>query len=204
MFLGSLIGAIIGGFVAITQENSKIPNIEILPGKPADGNGSRRFLHLKITNIRRENFWQKFRKGNKPALLCKIQLEFLDPENKTQLFEIQARWSTSAEPLTLSSTNLNIGTFDPRQAFAAEVENILTSESKEIDIALKNNNEQGFYGFNNWSYLYNHENPDWHITSSSVLVRVNFSCDTTSTSKLFRISNPNTRITNFKIKEVKS
>lgn len=204
----SFIGAFIGTLLAIFYDHAKKPEINIVEGSRADGNyeniGKVRFLHIKIKNCERKNWFKRFIQGYIIMSYCKTELEFLDPITKAVKFRFQGRWSSTPEPYISFHGEKNKGIFDPSKAVAGEIENIFPGESKEIAVVLKIDGDKKFVGFNNWSYLYEKWwNKDFEIKNDSTLVRIIIRWSTGKKQKLFVISNPQEAITNFQLQEMK-
>lgn len=200
--LGALVSAFLGTSFAIWVDHRKTPNIALEVGEIGDdAKGNYRFTHLKVTNLPRKGLLKKAVFGNKLANYSKVQLEFLDPKSKKQLFSIQGRWASTAQPVAITDSGIK---FNDAQAFIGETETILSEEDKPLDVALKFDGEDEFYGFNNWSYIREQwKNPDWRCDLKEVLLRAHFRCDSSKVVKEFIIVNPGKSIKEFQIKEVK-
>lgn len=210
--LFAVLGAWIGAAIAIYRDSKAKPNLIIEPGSLADGiydwiKKPSRFIHLKVTNQKwptwRGNFWY----GVKPALFCKAKLEFLEPQTKTLICSFQGRWSSTPQPLIPSGPNPNVGHFDPARAMSGEIENILPEEEKEISVAFKIEGDDGFVGFNNWSYLWSKENwknPEWWVERGSVLLKLTLWWDSGKLERCFVISNEQKTVKSFHIEKYPS
>lgn len=212
-FLFVVLGAWIGAVIAIYRDSKAKPNLIIEPGSLADGiydciKKPSRFIHLKVTNQKWSTWWKNFWYGVKPALFCKAKLEFLEPQIKVLICSFQGRWSSTPEPLIPSGSVMNVGYFDPARAISGEIENILPEEEKEISVAFKIEGDNGFVGFNNWSYLWSKENwknPAWWIHQrGSVLLRLTLWWDSGKLERYFVIKNEQTTVKSFHIEKYPS
>ena len=210
--LFAILGAGIGAAIAIFRDNNAKPNLVVEPGSFGDRiydhiKKPSRFIHLKVKNEKWPDKWKGFWYGIKPALYCKAKLEFFELKTKTHICSFQGRWSSTPQPLVPVGINPNEGYFDPARATIGEVENLLPSEEKEIAVAFKIEEDEGFVGFNNWSYLWSHknwQNPEWRIENGSVLLKVTLWWDSGKLEKQFVISNEQKTVKSFHIESYPS
>lgn len=90
---------------------------------------------------------------------------------------------------------------------SGEIENILPEEEKEISVAFKIEGDDGFVGFNNWSYLWSKENwknPEWWVERGSVLLKLTLWWDSGKLERCFVIGNEQKTVKSFHIEKYPS
>lgn len=178
----------------------KRPSFLISVGDIAEGS-SHRFLHINVTNVERRGL-KRLLRSNSAAELLKARVTFIDPATGASICEFTGRWSSKAEPLEDINPINGTGKFSPFLAKEAETEALLPGETSPLTIAIKFNDEDEFYGFNNWSYTNNWKDPQLKVELPSVYIL--FELYTTRFKKQVRlvINNPSDQTKSFKIKDL--
>jgi hypothetical protein len=203
-FLAAVITGIISSLaVVIFYEWVKKPRLSLGIGSRAVKHGLITetplscFLHVKVVS-RRSKFWGCVMPRN-PAVLCRAWVDML-PESENQ-FTIDARWTTQREPgkyIGLDRLEIDLGL-----VFQIPREDIHAGEEAEISIAVKHQNEEKCYGFNNRSYLFPaYKNPDWEIGLGKHRVTVRLSCGDLYIHRDFLLNNLSNKIEDFKLEPI--
>jgi hypothetical protein len=153
-----------------------------------------RFLHVKAVN-HRSRFWGRLMPRN-AALFCRAWVDVFPGAGAP--FTFDARWTTKREPGEyIGLDKLKI---DPGLVYQIPREDIHAGEEAEISIAVKHQNEEECYGFNNKSYMFSAwKNPDWKIGLGKHRVAVRLSCGDLYITRNFFLNNQSNRIDDFKL-----
>ena len=196
--VGAIIGAIVAGFITIWIETLRKPCLKLELINPVDmefrNQPARimRSLRLKLTN-KPLHKWIRWMYRN-PALQCHGNISFhhLDGQNFFGRSMI-LRWAEAPEPnpLEIQIGNERGLVFDPVRITHLQKMDIYPSESADIDIAVRLDNEAECYGWSNESYF---SNPRWRpsnwcLNQGRYIVRITIFSSGETTSKLFRLIN---------------
>lgn len=171
------------------------PNIVISKGNASDGN-EYRFLHVEVENKLRRGIPRIF-KGNRAAQYVKVYIRILEPITESEICKYVGRWSSKAEPLDL--VDGTSGVYNHSKAIEADSEILLPGESKNITVAIKKQGNSYFHGFNNESYMYNWEKPEYCIDQKVAFLEVLAYTDKGTRRARFTIQNPSKNVKTFKV-----
>jgi hypothetical protein len=196
--LGAIIGSIIAGLITIWIETLRKPRLELELMAPVDMTFQNqpahdmRSLRVQLTN-RSLPRWIRWMYRN-PALQCHGNISFhhLDGQNVFGRSMI-LRWAAAPEPnpLEIMIGNQRGLVFDPVRITHLQKMDIYPSESADIDIAVKLDNEVECYGWSNESYFSNQpwRPENWRLNPGRYIVRVAIFSSGETISKLFRLIN---------------
>lgn len=196
--LGAIIGSIIAGLITIWIEILRKPQLELDLMVPVDMTFQNqpatdmRALRVKLTNKSLPR-WIRWMYRN-PALQCHGNISFhhLDGQNVFGR-SMTLRWAAAPEPNPL---RIIIGgqqglVFDPVRITHLQKMDVYPSESVDIDIAVKLDNDVECYGWSNESYF---SNPpwrpvNWRLNQGRYVIQVTILSSGETISKLFRLIN---------------
>ncbi|MCG7853467.1 MAG: hypothetical protein MIO92_13180 [Methanosarcinaceae archaeon] len=196
--LGAIIGALIAGFITILIETLRKPCLDLQIIDPVDmafqnqPASLMRALRVKLTNKPLPG-WIRWMYRN-PASQCHGNISFhhLDGQNVFGRSMI-LRWAGAPEPnpLEIQIGNERGLVFDPVRITHLQKMDIYPSESADIDMAVRLDNEVECYGWSNESYF---SNPpwrpsNWRLNQGRYIVQVSILSSGETISKLFRLIN---------------
>ncbi len=164
------IGALIGWTLQRISDISTRPNITMSIEDSATfidraSNINYKFLHIKVKNNKR-NLFIKFFIGNQTANVARSWISFIDILTNAELLKINGRWATTKEPVDYKGS-VNIG-----DAIIASRETIPPDEESVIPITIKQEGKKECFAFNNESYLYSWQKPDFELTEKRYKIKV--------------------------------
>ncbi len=155
VFTGGFIGFLTALLTASIYEWVRRPNL-IFTVDTNSNEGERRikskdykwkFLNIVVENPKRP-WWQSWFWGNLPAENTRAWVSFRDYETDTELKKISARWATTKQPLN------DFGRPDWSSLLVTSRDSIPVNESASMAVAIKTNESESVYGFNNESYAF--------------------------------------------------
>lgn len=196
-------GGVIGWLVQALLRHFDKPDLIIKPLEDSlnTNPGGHKFLHFKISNQKRPLF-KKILFGERTALFCRAYIDYLGVDDGCDLIQgpLSGRWSSSGEPV------LQVGNerhFQYNRVPELRFEHIMPGDSANLAVAIKINDDDVFYAFDNVSYAYLENafrDPTKLIKKSSCFVTVRLvTADGFYPGKKFKICNPNRELSNFRI-----
>ncbi|QQG43980.1 MAG: hypothetical protein HYW86_03905 [Candidatus Roizmanbacteria bacterium] len=195
-FLLLLFGAIIGWLLQRLTDILTAPNFKIDIGtspifQPPTAKDHYKFMNVSVINVKRGIL--SFFISSNTATNARVWLSFLDPETKAELLKINGRWTTTKEPVDYHG-GVNIG-----DALLVSRETIPPDESTEISIAIKKQGMDECYAFNNESYLYSWEKPDFQLDQKRYLLKVKIAAEGKEWVRNFILLNLGKSLKNFRL-----
>lgn len=195
-FLLILFGAILGWLLQRLTDILTAPKFKIDIGtSPVFQNSttkdSYKFINVKAKNVKRGIF--SFFISSNTATNSRVWLSFLDPVTNAELLKINGRWTTTKEPVDYHG-GVNIG-----DALIVSRETIPPDESTEISVAVKKQGTDECYAFNNESYLYSWQKPDFQLDQKRYIVQIKIAAEGKEWTKNLVLLNLGKSLKNFKL-----
>jgi hypothetical protein len=197
-WLQLILGAVIAIVVAIWVEYLRRPRLRLLvETPPIDTTYSdrpakhRRGVRLKVCNEPLPIWAQWMVRA--PALQCRGTITFhhLDGQNVFGR-SMEARWAGSLEPVPIPVVNSEgkqeFQILDPRLNAESRTD-VYPGEFGTLDVAVRLDEDEDCYGWNNESYLSAWRNPNWTLQHGRYLVSVTISSSGQKCVGLFRLLN---------------
>lgn len=190
-FLLSFLGIYVSGY--FTR-----PNIKICLGSEDDApNGSLRFVHVNVLNLDNPKWFFIFRR--KPAEYCKARLTFKKIDSNNAELIILGRWSSKGEPITPDG-KVDFSKFPEGTSITITPSRSLEDLTEgKLGLAVKFNNENECYGFNDWSYAYNFKHPQFKLNRGKYRITVEILIGTYIFQRTFMLDNSSVDIDKFKL-----
>jgi hypothetical protein len=194
---GVLIGGIITIVVTVWVERLRSPRVSLAVGDlltiPPRGrfNNRWRAAHVKVSNDRLPG-WADWWLSRLPAQGCRAEIAFLRPDG-SPLFagSMSGRWAGSAEPILLPvQTPTGVSQILANSEQLKSTVDIYPGEAEELDVAIRVDQENSAYGWNNDSYFHQDwRNPNRELVQGRYLVEVTIRSTGPKCQKRFRIEN---------------
>lgn len=192
-----VLGAIIAiGFV-IFVENLRRPRLKFSIGPSEDiqrqlagGPITFRSVRVTVTHIGLLRGFRWMLRG--PASQCRATVTFhhLDGQN---VFGrgMRARWAGTPEPvLPMMNQGQIVFVLDPHKVVADSRVDIFPEESETLDVAVRFDNDNACYGWNNETYTHpDLKNPDWTLPPGRYLVKISVTSLGQTRADAFRLIN---------------
>ena len=145
------------------------------------------------------------------ALQCQGQVAFHSDDNhKLNLFgnAMRIRWANSPEPMGITGQIIDL--HNPAQVISRIISmgaaiptiDVYPGEEEILDIAVRFDGEDDFYGWNNESYFNNWRTPAWEMPKGKYLVKVEISSSGSKCTNTFRLFNQMNVLTSFRLEDV--
>lgn len=157
------------------------------------GNRKFKFLNIVIKN-KNQNFLKKFLFGNVSLNNSRVWLRFLDYQSKAEMLKINARWTSTKEPVDYQSGKPILS-----DILIPSRESIPSGEEAGVSVAIKEAGINSFYAFNNESYLHNWKKPDYQLDDRKYIIEINILSDGNEYSHQFTLVNPPNSLSFFKL-----
>jgi hypothetical protein len=140
-----------------------------------------------------------------PASQCRALITFhhLDGQNVFGR-AMPARWSDTDQPVQIVSAapqGQPIALVNLEKALRVSRVDIYPSEKELLDVAVRIDNDQDCYGWNNQAYLHQWRNPEWRIPPGRYLAKVAITSSGQTWTDVFRLINDVPR-TDFRLEPV--
>ena len=140
------------------------------------------------------NFLKKFFFGNPSLNNTRAWVIFKDFTANVEILKLNGRWASTKEPVDYVSG----------QPLIAEIlipsrDNVPPGEENTISIAIKESDEDSFFGFNNDSYLHGWKYLDYELKEDKYWLEVRLLADGNEYMGKFLLLNPSSSLRNFKI-----
>lgn len=189
------IGIVLGWFLTRFMEVLIKPNVSFHLSDDREftkANRQYKFINLIVSNDKR-NFLKKFLFGNSPINNARVWLRFKDYSSKIEFLKIDARWSSTKEPVDNTDRVIFSEIIMPSR------DTIPAGEQAAISVAIKEFGEDSFFAFNNQSYLHNWKNPDYELDEKKYWLEVRLLADGNEYLHEFLLTNPSKALRNFKL-----
>jgi hypothetical protein len=140
-----------------------------------------------------------------PALQCRAAITFHRSDNKQDIFgrAMEGRWTDSPQPTVLQSSPEA-----PRIWIIPEPRTIVVypGESARLDIAVRVNDDENSYGFNDeaFSCTPTWRNPNWKLSQGTYLVKVVVTSSGQQCARWFSLANSAPSRTAFRLESAPS
>jgi len=198
--LQTMIGAVIAIAIVVVVERLRRPSLQLnietppLDRKYANGPAKdARFVRVKLSN-RLLPGWARWM-VRAPALQCRGTITFHHLDGQDVLGRAMVgRWASSPEPvpiLAMTSQGTQIQIFDPLRLTTESRVDVYPGESELLDIAVRLDEEEDCYGWNNETYFCHTpwRNPLWKLPRGRYLVRVEITSSGQKCTGVFRLIN---------------
>jgi len=190
--VGIVAGGLISIAITIVVESIRRPKLRLSIHDPLDFD-LLRSLRLTVTNEDLNPCARWMMRA--PASQCHGKITFHHRDTGHDVFgrQMQSRWASQPEPTPLilvapDGSQQRIWDF-ARLSFGVHAD-IAPGESEVLDIAVRFNNEDDCYGWNNEAYSSaNSRNPNWKLNRGQYLVRVTMVSAGLIFSEVFRLVN---------------
>jgi hypothetical protein len=196
---GVIAGGVITILVAIVFEYLRTPKLALSIESPplsvlAMGSFPAR-THLRIVVSNRALPFIAMRSS---ALRCRGTIAFRHLDDGQEMFgsRMEGRWAGSPEPVPIqivSADGHQMSILDTQRLTVESRIDISPGESEFLDVAVRIEEEDICYGWNNESYFYNWRHPRWQLPKGRYLVQVTVICSGYRTTGLYRLMNTATR-----------
>lgn len=173
------------------------PNIKICLGSEDQASdGSLKFVHINVINLDNPSWFFIFRR--RTAEYCKVRLTILSTDGDT-LCNFSGRWSSKGEPIT-PDKKVDISRFPEGMITSiSPSKDVGELQEGKMGVAVKFNNENPCYGFNDWSYAYNFKHPQFVLQRGKYKVRVEVAVSSQRIYREFLLNNQSSDIKDFKL-----
>lgn len=197
LLLGGIVGWLFSLLTIALLEYFRRCNFSFDVGEEAllknSQNNEFKFLHIRVSNVMRP-FWQAWFLGNLTANNARIWVSFYDYESKNVILKINGRWTSKKEPVNYETNKIDIS-----EALLVPRETIPPGETVNVSVAIKKQDRQPFFGFNNESYLENWLKKDYELADKKYIVDIKLSAEGKTYGCQFLLQNPSNRLNNFKL-----
>ena len=199
-FLGALIGAFLGGLIALTIERIRRPNLVIeddVKEFTRERKGDPRFVkwvQVKVINKPIDSFWRRWIYRSF-AERCSAFITFHEESSRVQVgLGMSGRWgSSSDEPIPLVAVNKNgkelFHVHDRNLYKRLSMADMPPGAEEMLDIVVQMDDEQFAYGWNNESYFHDWRHEDRKLPQGHYFICVNVTCGDHTVRKIFRLYN---------------
>ncbi len=176
-FVLNLSATVVGIFVVLLMERQRRPHLAMkvgVPGRLADSDPAKRpattWLHVQIHNVRMPK-WVSWIYDRDPAFSCKatVTFHYLDGHRVFDR-EMNARWNETPQP-KFEELKTDVGVV----SFPVEIRDTIDippGDYANVAVATRRKGEFDCFGWNNESYLYGWQHPQWKLEKGRYIVRL--------------------------------
>lgn len=118
----------------------------------------------------------------------------MDIETRAELLKINARWASTKEPVDYVNNRIDIG-----GALVLSRETIPLGEDAVISIAVKKQDKNPCFAFNNEGYLFAWKKPQFELSQQRYIVQLRIAAEGKEWKREFLMLNLDNNVANFRL-----